>query len=183
MHVTGKGRKIERKIRVLCIHFFVCFRMRFCFVVLWIVHTAYALTSIQVQNSTIQLGKTDVDIRCLVNEREDERIRVIQLIRSNANIVSVTVTGVLFQDKELQKRAVAEGSVMNTTSSFLHMTIDRQNVTKNDGGTYFCKSFAANRDPEEKTKRYDTNDACGYKPSKHSLLLVLVAMLINYKGM
>ena len=100
----------------------------------------YALTSIQVQNSTIQLGKTDVDIRCLVNESEDERIIVIQLIRSNTNIVSVTETRVFWQDQELQQRAVADGSMKNATSSYLHMTIVRQNVTKNDGGTYSCKS-------------------------------------------
>ena len=101
---------------------------------------AYALTSIQVQNSLIQLGKTDVDIRCLVNDSENERIIGIQLIRSNTNIVSVTETGVRWQDQELQQRAVADGSVMNATSSYLHMTIVRQNVTKNDSGTYSCKS-------------------------------------------
>ena len=101
----------------------------------------YALTSIQVQNSTIQLGKTDVDIRCLVNYSEDERIRVIQLMRSNkTNIVSVTETEVFWQDLELQQRAVADGSVKNATSSYLHMTIVRQNVTKNDSDTYSCKS-------------------------------------------
>ena len=100
----------------------------------------YALTSIQVQNSSIQLGKTDVDIRCLVNYSEGERIGVIQLIRSNTNLVSVTEDGVFWQDQELQHRAVAEGSVMNATSSYLYMAIVKQNVTKNDGGTYSCKS-------------------------------------------
>ena len=101
---------------------------------------AYAMTSIQVQIPFIQLGKTDVDIRCLVNDSEDERIIAIQLIRSNTNIVSVTETGVRWQDEELQQRAVADGSVMNATSSYLHMTIVRQNVTKNDGDTYSCIS-------------------------------------------
>ena len=113
---------------------------------------AYALTSIQVQNSLIQLGKTDVDIRCLVNDSENERIKGIQLIRSNTNIVFVTETGVRWQDKELQQRAVADGSVMNATSSFLHMAIVRQNVMKNDGGIYFCKSFAVYRNPQESQK-------------------------------
>ena len=110
------------------------------------------MTSIQVQNSFIHLGKTDVDIRCLVNDSENERIRGIQLIRSDANIVSVTDTGVIFQDEELKQRAFAEGSVMNATSSFLHMTIVRQNVTKNDGGIYFCKSFAVLRNQQESQK-------------------------------
>ena len=115
---------------------------------------AYALTSIQVQNSLIQIGKTDVDIRCIVNDSENESIRGIQLIRSNTNIVSVTETGVRWQDKELQQRAVADGSVMNATSSFLHMAIDRQNVTKNDGGIYFCKSFAVLRNQQESQKLF-----------------------------
>nr|XP_022301326.1 uncharacterized protein LOC111109484 isoform X2 [Crassostrea virginica] len=154
---------------------------------------AYALTSIKVQNSCIQLGKTDVDIRCLVNDSEDEHITGIQLIRSDKNIVSVTETETVFwQDEELQERAVADGSVMNATSSYLHMTIVRQNVTKKDGGTYFCKSFAESRNHQDsqktflnitETKKNDTNDACGYKPSQHSLMLVLLAMLINCKGM
>ena len=98
------------------------------------------MTSIQVQNSSIQLGKTNVDIRCLVNDREIERIIAIQLLRSNTDIVSVNEYGVFWQDEELQQRAVADGSVMNATSSYLHMTIVRQNVTKNDSGTYFCIS-------------------------------------------
>ena len=112
------------------------------------------MTSIQVQNSSIQLGKTDVDIRCLVNDSENERIRAIQLIRSNTNIVSVTETGVFWQDEELQQRAVADGSVMNATSSYLHMAIVRQNVTKNDSGTYFCKSSAKYRNPQESQKTF-----------------------------
>ena len=118
------------------------------------VFAAYALISIQVQNPFIQLGKTDVDIRCLVNDNENERIRAIQLIRSNANIVSVTENGVFWQDQELQHRAVAKGSVMNATSSYLHMAIVRQNVTKNDSGTYFCKSSAKDRNPQESQKTF-----------------------------
>ena len=109
------------------------------------------MTSIQVQNPLIQLGKTDVEIKCLVNDSENERIRGIQLIRSNTNIVSVSKT-VLFQDEELQQRAVADGSVMNPTYSYLHMTIVRQNVTKNDSGTYSCKSFAVFRNNQESQK-------------------------------
>ena len=112
------------------------------------------MTSIQVQNPCIQVGKTDVDIRCLVNDSENERIRGIQLSRSNTNIVSVTEEGVLFQDEELQQRAVADGSVMNATSSYLHIVIVRQNVTKNDGGIYFCKSFAVHRDLQESQKTF-----------------------------
>ena len=91
----------------------------------------------------------DVDIRCHVNDSENESIRAIQLIRFNTNIVSVTETGIFWQDQELQRRAVAEGSVMNATSSYLNMAIVRQNVTKNDSGMYFCISSAKNRIPQE----------------------------------
>ena len=112
------------------------------------------MTSIQFQTSSIQLGKTDVDIRCIVNDSENVRLKGIQLIRSNTNIVSVTETGVRFQDTELEQRAVAKGSVMNATSSYLHMAIVKQNVMKNDSGTYSCKSFATYRDPEESQKTF-----------------------------
>nr|XP_022296496.1 uncharacterized protein LOC111106212 isoform X2 [Crassostrea virginica] len=107
-------------------------------------------------------------------------------------VVHTAENGVFWQDEELQQRAVAEGSVMNATSSYLHMVIVRQNVTKNDGGTYFCKSSDKYGIPHEsqktflnitESKKNDTNDACGYKPSQHSFLLVLVPMLIIYKGM
>ena len=115
---------------------------------------AYALTSIQIQNPVIQLRKTDVDIRCLVNDREIERIIAIQLLRSNTNIVYVKGDGVFWQDQELQQRAVADGSVMNATSSYLYMVIDKRNVTESDGGRYFCKSSATYRIPEESEKKF-----------------------------
>ena len=115
---------------------------------------AYALTSIRVPNPFIQLGKTDVDISCLVNDNEDERIKGIQLIRSNTNIVSVNEAGVFWQDEELQQRANADGSVMNASSSYLHMTIVKQNVTTNDDGTYVCKSFAVSRIPQESQQTF-----------------------------
>ena len=105
---------------------------------------AYALTSIQVQNP-VELGKTDIDIRCLVNDSNIERVIIIQLLKFNKNIASVRETGVFWQDQELQGRAVAYGSVINATSSYLHMTIDKRNVTSSDGGTYSCLSSAKYR--------------------------------------
>ena len=112
------------------------------------------MISIQVPNEFIQLGKTDIDIRCLVNDSEIESIDLIQLIRTNTNIVSVTKKGVFWQDTEVKERAFADGSVNNTASSYLHMAIDRQNVTKNDGGTYFCVLSAQHMIPEETQKTF-----------------------------
>lgn len=87
----------------------------------------------------------DIDIRCLVNDSEIERIIAIQLLRSNTHIVSVNEYGVFWQDEELKQRAVADSSVINAPTYYLHMTIDRQTVTKNDGGTYSCISSAQYR--------------------------------------
>ena len=103
------------------------------------------MTSIQVQNSLIQLRKTDVDIRCLVNDSNIERVLVIQLLKFKNNIASVRESGVSWQDKELLGRAIAYGSVINATSSYLHMTIDKRNVTSSDGGAYSCISSAQYR--------------------------------------
>ena len=100
--------------------------------------TGFAMVSIQVQKTLNELGRMNISIRCLVNDSNIERVRSIQLLRSNTNIVSVTEEGVFWQDQELKQRAVAEGSVKNATSSYLHMAIDAQNVTTNDGVTYFC---------------------------------------------
>nr|XP_022297490.1 uncharacterized protein LOC111106900 isoform X2 [Crassostrea virginica] len=179
--------------------------MRICSVFLLIVHTACAaMISIHVQHTLIELGSMNIDIRCLINDSEIESVIVIQLSRSNAPIVSVRKAGVSWQDEELQHRAFADGSVINATSSYLHMTIDRQNVTKNDSGEYFCTSSAQDKSKEyiagqtpktflsitetkekdtNETKEKDTNDTCGYKPSHRSFLLVLVAALINYIAM
>lgn len=103
------------------------------------------MISIQVQNTFIELGRKDIDIRCLVNDSEIERIIAIQLLRSDTNIVSVKGAGISWQDEELKERAVANGSVINAPTYYLHMTIDRQMVTKNDSDTYSCISSAQYR--------------------------------------
>ena len=59
--------------------------------------------------------------------------------------MSVKGSGVSWQDEELKERAVANGSVINAPTYYLHMTIDRQMVTKNDGDTYSCISYAQYR--------------------------------------
>ena len=107
-----------------------------------------AMISIHVQPTSIELGRSNIDIRCLINDSEIESVIVIQLLRSNAQIVSVIKNGVSWQDEEVQHRAFADGSVINATSSYLHMTIDRQNVTKNDSGEYFCTSSAQYKSKE-----------------------------------
>ena len=103
------------------------------------------MISIEVEKTIIELGKTDIGIRCLVNDSGIESITVIQLLKNDTNTLSVTSVGVKWQDKELERRAVADGTVSNPTSSYLQMKIDKKNVTENDGGTYFCKSIAQYR--------------------------------------
>lgn len=98
------------------------------------------MVSIQVQNSSVVLGRTDINIRCLVNNSDIERIGIIQLLGSYKNIVSITEKGVSWQDENLHQRAADNGSFFNDTYSYLHISIESQRVTKNDGGTYFCTS-------------------------------------------
>lgn len=112
------------------------------------------MISIEVQKTIIELGKTDIGIRCLVNDSGIESITVIQLLKNDTNTLSVTRVGVKWQDKELERRADADGTVSNPTSSYLQMKIDRKNVTENDGGTYFCKSIALYRN--KSTLPYDS---------------------------
>lgn len=104
------------------------------------------MISIHVPNTFIKLGTTDINIRCLINDSEFASILAIQLRRSNTNIVSIREkSGVVWQDEKLERRAVATGSVIDVTSSYLNMTIDKQHVTTNDSGTYFCISSARYR--------------------------------------
>ena len=112
------------------------------------------MISIQVQYNLKQIGKKGIDIRCLVNDSENESIDLIQLIRTNTNIVSVSEEGVFWQDTEVEKRAIADGSVNYSASSYLHMAIDKESVTKNDGGTYFCVLSAKYRIPEKTQKTF-----------------------------
>lgn len=66
--------------------------------------------------------------------------------------MSVKKDRVSWQDEELKQRAVAESSAINAPTYYLHMTIDRQMVTKNDGGTYSCISSAQYRNKSILTK-------------------------------
>ncbi|XP_078340640.1 uncharacterized protein LOC144627441 isoform X2 [Crassostrea virginica] len=169
--------------------------MKLVGVILVLVHEGFvAMISIQVQNTFIDLGRTDIDIRCFVNDSDIERIGVIQLLRSDKNIVSITERGVFWQDKNLQGRAAINGSGINGISSNLHIRIDMQKVTKNDGGAYFCKSTVLSGSRGTitvetgkhylnitETKKVETND--GYQRSQHNDFLVLVTVLINYISM
>nr|XP_022301423.1 uncharacterized protein LOC111109547 isoform X2 [Crassostrea virginica] len=153
------------------------YRMRFVTVCLLIVHTAFAMISIQVQNTFIKLGRTDIDIKCLVNDSEIASIKNIQLRRSSTNIVSVKESLPFWQDVKLQQRANAYGSVINATFSYLHMMIDSQKVTTNDEASYSCKTTVQYRNKtfaslETGNVYLNITDVSGFQRSQHSAVLI-----------
>ncbi|XP_052680026.1 uncharacterized protein LOC128160714 [Crassostrea angulata] len=75
--------------------------------------------SIQVQNTLIDYGRTDIDISCRVDGTSIESIDIIQLKRSDTNIVSISDDGISWQDTELQTRSKIDASILNILSSHL----------------------------------------------------------------
>lgn len=100
---------------------------------------AQAYISIQVPNTLIDYGKTDIYFRCIVNGTFLESINVIQLKRSNTNIVLISQDGVFWQDNQLQNRSKVDASIENVNSSYLHLKIMACDVNQTiDEEAYQC---------------------------------------------
>lgn len=105
---------------------------------------AQAFISIQVQNTLIDYGRTDIDVSCRVNVTSTESIETIQLTRNDMNIVSIPNGHVLYQDKELETRSKADGSIKSGLSSYLHLMIMACDVNQTvDVRTYQCVLIAS----------------------------------------
>lgn len=158
---------------------------------------AYATLSIQVTDSVIIYGKTDIDIFCNVNGTSLKSTDGIQLKKSNTNIVSISDSGgIFFQDKVLKTRSKFNASIKNVRSSYLHLTILACNVEREDEAIYFC-DFSATREDftpyQWRSEQISLNitgsvdgktDECG--PSSHAtfvkgsgFVLILFAMVIK----
>lgn len=113
---------------------------------------AQAYISIQVQNTLIDYGRADIDIRCRVNGTSVESVDIIQLKRNDTNIVLVSDRGVSWQDKNLKNRSEAVGSTDDVLSSCLHLKIMACNVSQTvDEGSYQC-ALLANGDEDPLTQ-------------------------------
>lgn len=105
---------------------------------------AQAFISIQVQNTLIDYGKTDIDISCRINGTSIESIAIIQLKRSDTNIVSISNSGVFWQDKKLETRSKVDANITLILSSYLHLNIMACDVNQTkDEGSYQCALVAS----------------------------------------
>lgn len=87
------------------------------------------------------IGKSDIDIRCIVNDTEFTKIFNIQLIRSNETVVDVTRVGVGWKDAALQNKIeiTVNASITNVMSSYLHLEIPSSAVRyPEEMGSYQC---------------------------------------------
>lgn len=113
--------------------------MEILFGCLLITSCAQAYISIQVQNTLIDYGSSDIDISCIVNGTSLESIQVIQLKRNDTNIVLIDVDRVSWQDTKLEARSKLNASINSTLSSYLHIKIMACDVNQTiDEGSYQC---------------------------------------------
>lgn len=107
----------------------------------------------------IDYGKTDIDISCRINGTSIERIAIIQLKRSDTNIVSLSDKGVFWQDKKTETRSKVDANITNILSSYLHLNIMACNVNQTiDEGSYQCALVASgNENPLIERDSYIVN--------------------------
>lgn len=100
------------------------------------------MVSLEVRNMFIQRGKTDIEIRCVVN-CSNLTTKGIQLMRSNESIVSLSSRREIgWQDLELKKRSEANSNATCSDNDFtdLYMKIPSSMVNPlKDIGPYLCK--------------------------------------------
>lgn len=157
---------------------------------------AYANISIQVTDSVIIYGKTDIDILCIVNGTSLKSTDVIQLKKSNTSIVSKSDFGTFWQDKILENRSKLTADIKKVQSSYLHLTIFACDVERTDEAIYFCylsattEDFTPHQSESEQISLIITGSADGNKdkcgPSSHATFVkgsgfVLMLIAIVFK--
>lgn len=91
----------------------------------------------------IDYGGTDIDISCRVNGTSIKSIEIIQLKRSDTNIVLISNNIIFWQDETLKTRSEAVGSIENVLSSYLDLKIMACEVNPTvDGKSYHCTLIA-----------------------------------------
>lgn len=87
------------------------------------------------------IGKSDIDIRCVVDGTNLKKVLSIQLIRSNKTVMEITRHGITKQDEALENKigATVNTSISNVMASYLHLEISRTEVRyPEDMGSYHC---------------------------------------------
>lgn len=157
---------------------------------------AYATISIQVTDTVIKYGKTDIDILCKVNGTSLKSTDGIQLKKSTTSIVSITDFAIIWKDKVLENRSKLNASIENVQSSYLRLTILACNVERGDDAIYFCdlsatrENFTPYKSSSEQISLNITGSVDGKKdkcgPSSHAtfvkgpgFVLMLIAIVIK----
>lgn len=100
-----------------------------------------ASISIEVEPLLIEFGKSGVNISCVVNGTSLIGISIIQLKRTESNVVSVTRSTIAWQDKALENKTgvTVNASITNIMTSYLRLEISKIAVRyPEDMGSYRC---------------------------------------------
>lgn len=121
--------------------------MAIVFISVWtlIARTVLASISIELEPSLIEFGKSGLDISCVVKDTNLIRITIIQLMRSESSVVTVTKFKIAWQDKALENKTgvTVNASINNTTKSYLRLEISKTAIRyPEDMGSYRCILFA-----------------------------------------
>lgn len=101
--------------------------------------------SIYVEPLMVAIGKSNIDIRCIVDVTNLYKVVSIKLIRSNTSVVTVAKNGVVWNDAALENKTgvTVNASVSNVMSSYLHLEILKTVVRyPEDMGSYQCSLLA-----------------------------------------
>lgn len=117
--------------------------MAIVFISVWtlIARTVLASISIELESSLIEIGKSGLNISCVVNGTNLIGITNIQLMRSESYVVSVTKFKIAWQDKALENKTgvTVNASINNTTTSYLRLEILKTAIRyAEDMGSYQC---------------------------------------------
>lgn len=101
--------------------------------------------SIYVEPLMVTIGKSNIDIGCIVDGSSLSTVLSIQLNRSNKAIVIVTRNRVVWEDEALENKTgvTVNASISNAMSSYLHLEILKTVVRyPEDMGSYQCSLLA-----------------------------------------
>lgn len=104
-------------------------------------YSGHGSVSLEVEPSVVVIGKSNIDIRCIVDGTNLARIFTIQLNRSNKTVVLITRKGASWIDSAFENKTgvTINASVSNAISSYLHLEISKTAVRyQKDMGSYQC---------------------------------------------
>lgn len=109
-------------------------------------YSGHGSVSIEIEPSVVVIGKSDIDIWCIVDGTNLKRIYAIQLERSNNTVVTISRDGGIWKEAALENKT---GVTVNASisilesSSYLHLEISKTMVRyPEDMGSYQCFLFA-----------------------------------------